>query len=117
MSDEKPVDVASETIERGPAPTEWPELPEDGMLDRILKIVVEEGKVDAAMVSPDATLESLGLVSVDVVSILMGIEEEFDAYVPMTEDLSTARNMSELISVLVNQMRPDDLKDVVSKST
>lgn len=98
--------------ERGPAPTEWPVLPEEGMLDRILKIVVDEGKVEADAVQPVATLESLGLISIDVISILMGIEEEFDVYLPMSEELSSARNLAELIAVMVALMRPDELKSI-----
>jgi acyl carrier protein len=99
-------------VERGPAPTEWPTLPEEGMLDRIIKIIIDEGKVDPEAVGPEATLETLGLISIDVISILMGIEEEFDVYLPMTEELSTARNLAELIEVMVAQMQPDELKSV-----
>lgn len=99
-------------IERGPAPTEWPVLPEEGMLEKILKIIVDEGKVEADKVGPEATLETLGLISIDVISILMGIEEEFDVYLPMSEELSSARNLAELIEVMVAQMRPDDLKNI-----
>ena len=99
-------------IDRGPAPTAWPTLPEDGMLETILKIIADEGKVDAAAVVPDATLESLGLISIDVISILMGIEEQFDVYLPMSDELSSARNLAELIEVMVAQMRPDELKSI-----
>jgi acyl carrier protein len=102
--------------ERPAPPTEWPEMSEPDMLERILKIVVEEGKIDADLVAPAATLESLGLMSIDVVSILMGLEEEFDAYIPMTEDLSSARNLSELITVVLEQMRPDELQALTPHS-
>ena len=102
--------------ERPAPPTEWPEMTEPDMLERILKIVVDEGKIDATLVAPAATLESLGLMSIDVIAILMGLEEEFDAYIPMTEDLSAARNLSELISVVLQQMRPDELQALTSRS-
>lgn len=97
-------------------PTNWPVLPDPAMLDRILNIVVTEGKVDAAKITPDATLESLGLMSIDVVSILMGIEEEFDAYIPMSADLQEARNLHDLIATIVAQMAPDELKSLTAKS-
>lgn len=99
-------------IERGPAPTTWPTLQDEGMLDTILKIIADEGKVDAAEVVPEATLETLGLISIDVISILMGIEEQFDVYLPMSDELSSARNLAELIGVMVAQMRPDELKSI-----
>ncbi|MCB1404704.1 MAG: hypothetical protein KDK01_00185 [Rhodobacteraceae bacterium] len=97
---------------RPPAPTTWPTLPEEGMLDTILKIIADEGKVDAADVVPEATLETLGLISIDVISILMGIEEQFDVYLPMSDELSSARNLAELIEVMVAQMQPDELKSI-----
>lgn len=99
-----------ETLPERPAPpTEWPDTVDAEKLAKILEILVEEGKIDAELVQPAATLESLGLTSIDVVSVLMGLEEEFDAYIPMTEDLSSARNLSELVSVVLDQMRPDEL--------
>jgi acyl carrier protein len=112
MTDTEHTPEPDTEIDRGPAPTEWPALPEEGMLDKIIAIIVEEGKVDAAAVTPEATLETLGLISIDVISILMGIEEEFDVYLPMTEDLASARNLAELIDVMVSQMQPDDLKSL-----
>lgn len=102
--------------ERPAPPMEWPETVETEKLDQILKIVAEEGQIDSDLIAPDATLESLGLTSIDVISILMGLEEEFDAYIPMTEDLSAARNLSELITVLLDQMRPDELSAISPKS-
>ncbi len=97
---------------RLPAPTTWPALSEEGMLDEIIAIIVEEGKVAPEAVVPEATLESLGLVSIDVLSILMGVEEKFNVYLPMSEDLSSARNLAELIEVIAAQMRPDELQNI-----
>lgn len=97
-------------------PTSWPDLPEPGMLERILKIIADEGKIDSASITPDATLDSLGLLSIDVVSILMGIEEEFDAYIPMSADLQAAENLHDLIKIIVAQMAPDELKSLTAKS-
>lgn len=102
--------------DRPAPPTEWPETVEPDKLDQILKIVVEEGQIDAELLAPSATLDSLGLTSIDVISILMGLEEEFDAYIPMTEDLSAARNVSELVTVVLEQMRPDELLAITSRS-
>lgn len=99
-------------VERGPAPTVWPTLAEDGMLEKILQIIADEGKVDAKDVVPEATLETLGLISIDVISILMGIEEQFDVYLPMSDELSSARNLAELIEAMVAQMKPDELKNI-----
>lgn len=108
--------MTEETTGNATPPTAWPDLPEPGMLERILKILAEEGKIDPARITPDATLDSLGLLSIDVVSILMGIEEEFDAYIPMTADLQAAGNLHDLIKTIVAQMAPDELKSLTAKS-
>jgi acyl carrier protein len=83
----------------------WPELPDPGMLDRIIAVIVAEGKVDPALIRPDATLDTLGLASMDVVMILMGLEDVLDAYIPMSTDLSKARNLAELVAAAVAAMK------------
>jgi len=98
----------SDEIESDKLATEWPELPEPGMLEKIVEIIIQEGLVDPDAVKPDATLEGLGLNSVDMVSILMGVEEEFDVYVPMGEDLASVRTLGEMIAQVVAQMHADE---------
>lgn len=97
------------------APTEWPVLPDPAMLDTILEVIATEGKVDPALIVPGATLESLGLQSIDVVSILMELEERLGVYIPMSADLTAVRNLSEMITVIVREMKEDDLKNVGRK--
>ncbi|MCB1436257.1 MAG: acyl carrier protein [Rhodobiaceae bacterium] len=92
---------------RGPAPTTWPQLDDPDMIERIIKVIVEEGKVERDKIAPEATLQTLGLESIEVVMVLMGLEEEFDTYIPMSSDLSEARNLSELISVIVASMQSE----------
>lgn len=90
-----------------PAPTSWPELPEPGMLERIIQIIAKEAVIEPERIKPDSTLETLGLVSIDVVNILMGVEEEFDTYVPMSNELQEVRNLHDLIKVVSEQMARD----------
>lgn len=91
--------------DRAPPPTDWPELPDPAMLERIITIIAEEAKVDRALLTPDATLQTIGLESMDTVMILMGLEDAFGAYIPMNEDLSSARNLSELVSAAMRSMQ------------
>lgn len=86
------------------APTVWPALPQPDMLDRIIQIIAKEAMLDPSMIRPDSTLETLGLVSIDVVNILMGVEEEFDAYVPMSAELQDVRNLHDLIKIVADEM-------------
>ncbi len=87
-----------------PLPTSWPEIQHPEQLDDILDIIAEEGGIDRDKITPDATLETLGLQSMDVVMILMGIEDKLDAYLPMDTELSSARNLAELIGAIDKNM-------------
>jgi acyl carrier protein len=79
---------------------EWPKLESPERLKQIIDIIAEEGAIDPSLVQPEATLETMGLESMDVVMILMGIEEKLNIYLPMDNDLSSARNMAELVSAV-----------------
>ncbi len=78
----------------------WPDLQHPEKLEQVLDIIAEEGGIDRDTLIPDATLETLGLQSMDVVMILMGIEDKLDAYLPMDGNLSEARNLAELIAAI-----------------
>jgi acyl carrier protein len=79
-------------------PAEWPILEDSTQLQRMLDVIVREGNLDPSKVTPAATLETLGLASMEVVTILTGIEEELDVYIPMDAELSSAGNLAELVS-------------------
>lgn len=84
--------------ETSAAPTTWPAFEDPTQLERIIDIIAEEGKVDREKITPDATLETLGIESMDVVMILMGVEEKLGTYIPMDAELASARNLSEFVA-------------------
>lgn len=53
--------------------------------DRVLKIIIGPRKVDPARITPETTLEELGVESLDAVSIVFDIEAEFNVTVPDSE--------------------------------
>ena len=85
-------------------PAEWPALPEPGMIDQILDIIAHEAKLDRAALVPGATMESLGIPSLDMVEILFEVEERFGIYVPIGEELVDTVYLHDLIKVLADQM-------------
>ena len=97
---------------QGCATRTWPDLPDPALIAVILDVIATEGKLERALLVPGATLESLGLQSVDVVSILMALEERLDVYIPMSADLSAVRDLDGMITVLAREMQPDALKDI-----
>ncbi|MBK6802806.1 phosphopantetheine-binding protein [Novosphingobium sp.] len=87
-------------------PTEWPPLPQPGMIEEILDIIAHEAKLDRAALVPGATMESLGIPSLDMVEILFEVEERFGIYVPMGEEMVDTVYLHDLIRVLADQMEP-----------
>lgn len=85
-------------------PTTWPQLEDPTLLDRIIDIVAEEGGIERASIVPEATLDTLGIASMEVVMILMGIEEKLNVYIPIETDLASARNLTELVAAIADAM-------------
>jgi acyl carrier protein len=72
--------------------------------NQIVDVFVTEGMIDRSALKPDATLESLGVQSVDVMMILMSIEEKFGVYIPIDGNLSESKNLGEFIKHLINSI-------------
>ena len=54
----------------------------DEVTQKITAIIAEQAMMDAADISPESTLEDLGLDSLALVEVVFGIEEAFDVSVP-----------------------------------
>jgi acyl carrier protein len=74
------------------------------LIDEIIDVIAAEGMIDRAKVTPDATIESLDLKSVDIVMILTALEEKFNVYIPMDGDLQEARDVKTLIDALAEHI-------------
>lgn len=71
---------------------------------QLVDLFVSDGMVDRSAIKPDATLESLGIQSVDIMMVLMSIEEKFGVYVPIDEKLSEAKNLEGFINHVVDRI-------------
>ena len=67
---------------------------------KILDIISREGMVDKGKLTREATLEDLEIESIDMVMILQGLEEEFDVYVPMNEEIMELKNVGDVIDTV-----------------
>ena len=63
----------------------------------VLELIITEGKIDPSRVTPDSTLESLEVQSMDTVMILMAIEEKFGAYIPVDGQIAEAKNLNSFV--------------------
>jgi acyl carrier protein len=65
--------------------------------NQVVDLIVTEGMVDRDKVTPDATFETLGLKSIDIVMILTAVEEKFDVYIPMDGTIAEAKDLKSFI--------------------
>jgi len=70
------------------------------LVEEIIEVIAAEGMVDRTKVTPDATIESLDLKSVDIVMILTALEEKFNVYIPMDGSLQDAKTVEALIGAI-----------------
>ncbi len=75
-----------------------------GLVDQILEVIVSEGKIDRARATPDATLESLEIQSIDIVMILMAIEEKFGVYVPIDGSIAEAKDLNGFVQQIESRI-------------
>jgi len=74
------------------------------LIDEIVDVIATEGMIDRSKVTPDATIESLNLKSVDIVMILTALEEKFNVYIPMDGSLQDAKDVKTLIEALADHI-------------
>ena len=73
------------------------------MFEKIRNIIVDELGVDAGKVTPEASFkDDLGADSLDLVELVMGLEDAFDASIP-TEDLEKLSTVQDVMDYLKAQ--------------
>jgi len=77
------------------------------LVDEIIDVIAAEGMVDKSKITPDATIESLDLKSVDIVMILTALEEKFNVYIPMDGSLQEAKDVKSLIEALADHIEKE----------
>ena len=62
----------------------------DPLVGEILAIVAKETAVDRAALRPAATIQELGIASIDMVQALFALESHFDIEIPVVADRAGA---------------------------
>jgi acyl carrier protein len=81
------------------------QLSKEEVSKQLIEIIAKEGVIEKSRITPDATLESLGLDSMAMVMIFMVVEEKFNVYVPIDGSLSEVRNLGGLVDLLVERIQ------------
>ncbi len=70
--------------------------------DDVLDTIANEAPVTREELEPSATLESLGIASLDVISVLFELEDRF-AVVVEQEDVKDVKTLQDFIDVVLNK--------------
>jgi acyl carrier protein len=72
--------------------------------DSILDVIAEESLVERSSLTPDATLESLGIQSLDIISIVFALEDKFGIVLEQSEfeGVTTVQQLVDIIAVKAN---------------
>jgi acyl carrier protein len=84
----------SQSEPSAPDPAHDPRTPD------ILDIVAKETQLDRSLLSLDASIEALGIPSLDMVQIIFEIESRYDAEIPVVSDQAGAefRTIGDLVA-------------------
>jgi acyl carrier protein len=80
-----PAKFADDPAIAGPEPPDG-----DPRAAEILGIVAREVGIDVAALQPDATIEELGIASIDLTQALFELETKFDIEIPVVSDRTGA---------------------------
>ena len=81
-------------------PVDSGSIDQQTMVNEIVDVIATEGMIPREKLQDDATIESLGLKSIDIVMILTAIEEKFDVYIPMDGSFQEAKDLKGLIDAI-----------------
>jgi len=68
--------------------------------DDVLNTIADEVPVDRASLDPSATLDSLNIASLDMISVMFALEDRFGVVVEQT-DLKDAKTLQDFIDVVM----------------
>jgi acyl carrier protein len=68
----------------------------------VLDVIAEEALVDRAKLVPEATLESLGIASLDVISIVFALEEKFGVVLEQS-DFESVESLGQMVDVILDR--------------
>jgi acyl carrier protein len=84
---------------------------EIALRDSLSDLIAKEALIEKVKITPNATIESLGIDSLDYSMILMAVEEKYNVYISVDAALSTLNTFSDLIEYLLERIEQNDMKN------
>jgi acyl carrier protein len=70
--------------------------------DNVLDVIAEESLVERSALTSDATLESLGIQSLDIISIVFALEDKFGIVLEQSE-FEGVTTVDQLVDIIVGK--------------
>ncbi|MEW6597394.1 MAG: phosphopantetheine-binding protein [Pseudomonadota bacterium] len=67
--------------------------------DDVLDIISEEVPIDRAQLDPSATLESLNIASLDMISVMFALEDKFGVVIEQS-DVADAKTLQDFLNIV-----------------
>lgn len=67
--------------------------------DNVLDLISEEVPIDRAKLDPSATLESLDIASLDMISVMFALEDKYNVVVEQ-EDVKDAKTLGDFVKIV-----------------
>jgi acyl carrier protein len=75
--------------------------------DNVLDVISEESLVERSALTSDASLESLGIQSLDIISIVFALEDKFGIVLEQSE-FEGVTTVDQLVDIIVNKANATD---------
>ena len=79
----------------------------DALTRELTALVADEGMVEASDIAPEKRLEDLDIQSADFVMILMAIEEKYDVYISVDNELSDVETVQDLLDLVIAKIEAE----------
>ncbi len=68
--------------------------------DEVLTIISDEVPIDRTLLDPKATLESLNIASLDMISVMFALEDKFGLIIEQ-DDVKDAKTLQDFLDVVI----------------
>ena len=75
--------------------------------EQVMDIIAEEGVVARELVKPEATMDDLGVASLDIIMVLMKVEETFDIEIEPEEEAKGLSTVGDFIGLVEAKLRAE----------
>jgi acyl carrier protein len=68
--------------------------------DNVLTIISDEVPIDRALLDPAATLDSLNIASLDMISVMFALEDQYGLVIEQ-EDVKDAKTLQDFLDIVI----------------